>query len=167
MNYKIIPSVIAKSQKELDERFSKISSLSKTIHLDLLDGKFVKTHSLDFDFNTESPKNYEAHLMIKNPEPWIRDNAKNTKTIFFHFESTKSPEKIIKLIKSKKRKVGIAINPKTPSKKIFPFLKQVDVILVMTVNPGHYGAKFLPSMLNKISEIRKADKKINIQVDGG
>src|SRR3989344_4995221 len=117
MNYKIIPSVIAKSQKELDERFSKISSL--------------------------------------------------TKTIFFHFESTKSPEKIIKLIKSKKRKVGIAINPKTPSKKIFPFLKQVDVILVMTVNPGHYGAKFLPSMLNKISEIRKADKKINIQVDGG
>jgi ribulose-phosphate 3-epimerase len=74
---------------------------------------------------------------------------------------------LIDFIKSKKKKVGIAINPKTQVKKISQFLDFVDLVLVMTVNPGNYGSKFLPKMLNKIKEIRKLNKNIEIEVDGG
>ena len=71
------------------------------------------------------------------------------------------------LIKSKKRKVGIALNPKTLVKKVVSYLNSVDMILVMTVNPGKYGSKFLPSMLKKVEELRRLKPSLNLEVDGG
>ncbi len=161
----IIPSIIAKSQKELDERISKIDS--DIYQLDFMDGKFVKNKSLMFEFKIPKEKKYEAHLMISNPKDWISKNWEKVDTIIFHFESVKNPEEIIKLIKSKKRNVGIAINPKTPVKKLIPFLDEVSMILVMTVNPGRYGSKFLSRSLEKVKEIRKLKPELNIEVDGG
>jgi len=163
---KIIPSLIAKNQEEFDKRYKKVSKLSKTFHLDVMDGKFVKGESLNFDL--ELPKNnYEAHLMIKDPEDWIKDNYQFAKLIIFHFSSVKDPRKIIRLIKSKKRKVGISVNPNIPISKIKPYLKDLDRVLVMTVHPGKYGARLLPKDLKKISEIKKINPKLKVEVDGG
>ena len=163
---KIIPSLIAKNQKEFDKRYKKVSKLSKTFHLDVMDGKFVKTHSLDFDL--ELPRiSYDTHLMIKNPEEWIEDNYQFTKTIIFHLTAVKDPKKIIKLIKSKKKKVGISINPEVSISKLKPYLKDINKVLVMTVHPGKYGARFLPKDIKKIQEIKKINKKVKIGVDGG
>lgn len=161
----VIPSIIAKNQNELDERISKVES--SIYQLDFMDGKFVQKKSLMFEFNIPKSKKYEAHLMILNPKLWIEKNWEKVDTIILHFESSKNPEELIKLIKSKKRKVGIAINPKTSVKKIEPFLSKIDMVLVMTVNPGKYGAKFLSKMLIKIKELRKLKPKLNIEVDGG
>jgi len=160
----IIPSVIARSQKELDERMKKIES--KVYHLDIMDGKFVKNNSLMFDFRVPKNRKYQAHLMVKNPEKWILKNWKNVDMIIFHFESVKNPDELIKLVKSKKKKVGIAINPKTSIEKIMRFLSRLDVVLIMTVNPGRYGSGFLPNTLKKIKELRKLRPKLNIEVDG-
>lgn len=165
MRTKIIPSIIAKSQTEFNRRYKKVSNLSPILHLDVMDGRFVPTKSLDFEL--ELPRHsFEAHLMIKDPESWISENYKFAKTIIFHIEATKNPGKLIKLIKSKKRKVGIAINPKTPIKNLKPYLKSVDKVLFMTVYPGYYGAKFQSSVLKKISELRKANPRLAIGVDG-
>ena len=168
MKKEVIPSLIAKNQKELNERFSKIKSQFKIFQLDIMDGKFVKNKSLMFNFKLPKGKfKYEAHLMVKNPKVWIIKNWKKADTIIFHIESTNDSKYLIKLIKSKKRKVGIAINPKTNVKKIIPFLNSIDMVLIMTVIPGKYGSKFLPNVLKKVKEIRKLKPKLNIEVDGG
>jgi len=86
---------------------------------------------------------------------------------FKRAESASNPDRIIRLIKSKKRKVGIALNPRTNISKIKPYLNKIDMVLVMTVKPGKYGSKFLPETLKKVEEIRKLKPKLNIEVDGG
>ena len=161
----VIPSIIAKSQKELDERISKIDS--NIYQLDFMDGKFVRNKSLMFEFKVPIGKKYEAHLMVSNPEAWVSKNWEKVDTIIFHFESVKNPEEMIRNIKSKKRNVGIAINPKTSVEKIKPFLDSVSLVLVMTVHPGRYGSKFLSRSLEKVKELRKLKPELNIEVDGG
>ncbi len=164
MRKEVIASIIANSQKELDERIKKVKFVEK-YQLDIMDGKFVKNESFQFDFKL--PKaNYEAHLMTKQPELWINYLAKQVKTFYFHIETTKQPLKLINLIKKHKRKVGIAISPRTKIEKIKPYLKKIDNVLVMSVYPGKYGAKFLPNTLKKVENIRKLVPKINIEVDG-
>ena len=161
----VIPSIIAKNQNELNNRISKVES--STYQLDIMDGKFVKNKSLMFDFSIQNDKKYEAHLMILNPKLWIEKNHGKVDTIIFHLESTKNPEEIISLIKSKKKKVGIAVNPGTSIEKIDSFLNKINTVLIMTVNPGRYGSKFLPKMLDKVKFLKKLKPKLNIEVDGG
>lgn len=167
MKSKIIASIIAKNQKELNERLEKIKVV-KNFHLDVMDRKFVNSESLNFDFKLPKTKgkNYEAHLMIRNAYSWISQNGKKVDTIIFHIESVKHPNQIIDIIKRKKKKVGIAINPNTSIEKIKPYLDQVYLILIMTVHPGKYGSKFVPSTLKKIKQLRKLKRNLNIEVDG-
>jgi len=167
MKKTVIPALIARNQKELDKRFDNVKKHFKTFQLDIMDGKFVKNKSLMFNFKLLKRKKYEAHLMVNSPEPWIRKNWKKVDTIIFHIESTKNPSDVIKLIKSKRKKVGIALNPRSSVKKLVPCLNSINMVLVMTVNPGKYGSKFLPITLKKVKEIRKLKPKLNIEVDGG
>lgn len=163
----IIPAVIAKSQNELEGILKRVKGNS-WIQLDVMDGLFVKTKSLNFDFRLPRTfSKFEAHLMIRNPERWITKHWKKVQTIIFHYESTRDIERIIKLIKKRKRKVGIAINPKTSIEKIMPYLRELNLVLIMTVNPGKYGSKFVRETLKKVRELRRVDKKIQIEVDGG
>lgn len=167
----IIPSIIAKDQNELDKRIGKVKKNFSWLQLDVMDGKLVKNSSLNFDFVLPKiRREYEAHLMIRSPEFWIRKNARKVDTIIFHFESVKKlgdARKIVNLIRAKKKRVGVAISPRTDVETIRSLLEIVDMVLVMTVNPGSYGAKFLPSMLDKIEEIKKINSKLVIEVDGG
>jgi len=166
----VIPSIIAKSQKELDKRIRKLNNLVKYIQLDLMDGKFVRNKSLNFNFKVPSKFDCEAHLMIESPKNWIIKNANKINTIIFHIESCKSKKEVLNLInfiKSKKKKVGIAINPKTEINRIEDYIKLIDVVLIMTVSPGKYGSKFLPKCLEKVKYLRKKYHKLNIEVDGG
>lgn len=166
----ITPSIIAKSQKEFDERFEK-AKFSSMIHLDIMDGKFVKNQSLNFNFKLPREKrDYQAHLMVKDPQAWIDKYAHKVDTIIFHIESYRKfsqIEETIKQIKKLKKKVGIAINPLTPTKSIQHLAKQINLVLLMTVPPGRYGARFMPSALRKANKIRSFNPKIKIQIDGG
>ncbi len=178
---KIVPSIIASSQKEIEEMIIRVSPYVSLVQLDIIDGKFVKNKSLGFDFKIRKKiKNkrirYEAHLMVKEPEKWVEKHGSKVDSIIFPYESLKGIDKekekkkilnLIKKIKTKKKKVGIAVNPETPAEKIFPYLKDLNQVIVLTVHPGRYGAKFLPRMLKKVQNIRKRDKKIIIEVDGG
>ncbi|HLC80722.1 MAG TPA: ribulose-phosphate 3-epimerase [Candidatus Nanoarchaeia archaeon] len=178
---KVVPSIIGASQKEIDEMITRVSPYVSLMQLDIMDGKFVKNKSFWFDFRLpkkiwNKKMKYEAHLMVKEPERWIKKHLQQVDTVVFPYESlheknkTKEKERILSLIKkinNKKKKAGIAINPKTKAEKIFPYLKDLDQVTILAVHPGGYGAKFLPKMLKKVREIRKRNKRIIIEVDGG
>ena len=169
MKKTIVPSIIAKSQKELNERIRKVKD-SELMQLDIMDNKFVKNKSLFFNFQVPKNKKYEAHLMVKKPGEWIKKNWSKVNTIIFHVESCGNESEVkdlIKLIKSKKRKAGIAINPRTSINKVKPYLKNINMVLIMTVIPGKYGSRFLPNNLKKIKQFRKLKPNLNIEVDGG
>lgn len=172
MKSKIVPSIIAKNQKEFDKVFSKVSKVSKTLHLDVMDSEFVKNHSLDFDLELPREFKYEVHLMVEEPFKFIEDNLSKIKIVFVHIESANSKNiiKIINYVHKHKKKIGLVLNPETSLEKVKHYLGKIDRVLLMTVQPGKYGAKFEPKVLKKISELRKIlDKKnlkIDIQVDG-
>ena len=170
MTKKIIPSIIAKNQKEVDERIKKVGKYTRVFHLDVMDGKFVKAKSLDFDFTIPDKFSYGVHLMVKNPLKWVEKNAKSSKMIIFHYESCKNEGEILELIdliRKKGKKVGIAINPKTSIVKVRDFANKIDLILIMAVNPGKYGAKFIPGCLDKAKSIKRHYPKLLIEIDGG
>jgi len=154
----IIPSIIAKSQKEFDKRFNKVKSFP-TFHLDVMDGKFVKNKSLQFNFKLPKNKKFEAHLMVKNPLSWIKKHGRKVDKITVHYESN-NIEKLLN------KKISLAINPKTSINEIKHLLTKINKVLIMTVTPGKYGSPFVKSTLKKIKELRKLKHKLTIEVDG-
>ena len=166
MKYKIIPTIIANNQKEFNEILNKYSKYFKHFQLDIMDGKFVENRSnwpaiekLDKRYT------YEAHLMVDDPEEYIKNNYKNFDILIANFEKVKDPLKLIKFVKNKKKKIGFALNPETSIMFLIPYLKYLDRILLLTVYPGKYGAEFLPEILEKIKMLRMYYKK-DIEVDG-
>lgn len=110
----------------------------------------------------------DVHLMVDNPEDYI-DNFMEADVITFHIESvnTKTANEIIEKLRKNNKKIGISIKPKTRTDEILPFLNKVDMILIMTVEPGLGGQKLIPETIEKIKEIRKINNYIDIEVDGG
>ena len=165
MKYKIIPTIIAKNQNEFDEYFERIKNFTKFIQVDIMDGKFVDNKSNWFNLKLNKKFKFEAHLMVDNPDEYIHKNYKNFDVLIPNIEKVKNAEKLINFVHNKKKKIGFAINPETSISYLLPYLDKLDRVLILTVNPGRYGAKFLNETLNKIGELRKFYKK-DIEVDG-
>lgn len=167
MKTEIIPALIAKTQEELDESVNKVKDYVKYLQLDVMDGQFVPNHSLDFKF--ELPENScicEVHLMVAEPKEWIDKLWDIAELFLIHFESTDNIEEITDYVKQKGKKAGIVINPGTAVEEIEKYLDKIDQVLVMTVNPGAYGSKFLPETLEKVKKLRELKPNLNIEVDG-
>lgn len=163
----IVPALITNSQKELDEMIDKVKDYVERVQLDVMDGTFVPTTSLFFDLKLRPLVKYEAHLMIEYPEEWIKNNIDKADIFLPHFEALKDPEEIIDFVREKNKEIGFAINPKTPISDIVPYLDKLDMVLIMTVDPGFYGSKFIPGVLPKIKELRLLKPNLDIEVDGG
>jgi ribulose-phosphate 3-epimerase len=165
---KIVPAIIAKNQSELNEKLLKVKNYVDLVQLDVMDNNFVPNTSLFFDFSIPELKcQFETHLMIQDPLDWIEKYGGKVDTILVHYESCNNPNIIIEQVKTADKKIGFVLNPETPISKITGFLNDIDQVLIMTVNPGFYGSPFLPEMLGKISELRKLQPRLNIEVDGG
>lgn len=171
---KIIPTVFAHNKKEFDERFKKLIELKRDLQIDFMDGKFVGARGIGLKDVPNLKKylvRFEAHLMVMNPEKWISGlKKKGFYKIIFHVESKKNDNeisKVIELIKKNNLECWISINPNTDIKRIADLLKKVDGVLFMGVYPGKEKQKFVNSVLGKIKKLRKINRKIKIQVDGG
>lgn len=160
----------------LEEKIKEMDKLNiDYIHIDVMDGKFVSNTAFTLDeallVKKYTNKPFDIHLMVKDIEKYIDMYSKlNPEYITFHYEAMKSLS-VVKKVKKLGIKCGISIKPNTEVEKIFNLLPYIDLVLVMSVEPGMGGQKFIPSSLEKISKLRKEidNKKLNvlISVDGG
>ena len=163
----IIPSIIAQNQQELDTSLAEWKGLSSILHLDIVDGKFAPNHSLNFSFKIPHRFKYQAHLMMKNPEPWIKRHLNKIDLFIPHFEAIHNHSRYILWMKQMKKKVAFAILPQTQITHLKEHLPDLDYLLILTVHPGFYGSKYLKEELLKIKKIKTINPKIKVIVDGG
>lgn len=176
-NIKISASILSANFACLGEEVSNITKAgSDYIHIDVMDGSFVPNITFGpcvvKDIRKFSNIPFDVHLMVDSPESHIKSFAEaGSDMITFHVESCVHIDRTISLIKSFGKKAGISLVPSTPISTIEYILEEIDLILVMTVNPGFAGQSFLTSQLSKISKIRQmidtSSRDINLGVDGG
>jgi ribulose-phosphate 3-epimerase len=174
---KISPSILSCNFGKLGEE---IESLEKAgadlIHIDVMDGHFVPNITIGPEVIkkirplTKVP--FDVHLMISPVDNFIEDFANaGSDIITIHPEATKDLKKSIELIKKFDKKVGISLNPNSEISLVEPYLNDIDLILVMSVNPGFAGQKFKPEVLKKLEKIKKIivskNLKIDLEIDGG
>ena len=157
-----------------NNRIQATEKLNKTntdyIHIDYMDGIFVDNKEFTIEeiktLSKISTKKLDIHIMAENPEPIIQElKGLNIEYITIHYEINKPLDKIINLIHNQGYKCGISIKPKTNPKNIIEYLEKIDLVLIMSVEPGKGGQKFIPDVLNKIKELKQ--NNLIIEIDGG
>ena len=174
---KIAASILACDFSNVGNEVKAVSeSGADLIHLDIMDGNFVPNISFGPAVVSSAKKHsnlpFDVHLMIDKPHEYIEQFAMaGANIITFHVESNTNIDDTIEMIKKYNVKPGLVIKPNTPAKSIIPYIDKLYMVLVMTVEPGFGGQKFMIDMMDKIREIRSATKKSNpnllIEVDGG
>ena len=170
---KIAPSILAADFDNLEKEIENIEKAGADyIHIDVMDGEFVsnKTEGLEMLKRSNSATNLplDTHLMVEDPLNWIEDFLESD-IITFHIEAVdeETANKIIEELHEKEVKVGISIKPDTSIEEILPYIDKIDMVLVMTVEPGMGGQKLIPECLEKVKELREIAPDIDIEVDGG
>lgn len=176
MEVKIAASILNADANKLEEEIKSVSASADWIHVDIMDNHFVP--NLSFGLNVldslskKRVRPLDAHLMIENPDKWAPQYVEaGADSVTFHYEAAKDSSRLIKELHAMKSRVGLAIKPKTPLSDVKEFLNDIDVLLVMTVEPGFGGQSFMNDMLDKVRQARSiinSEKlKLWVQVDGG
>jgi ribulose-phosphate 3-epimerase len=174
---KISPSILSADFSKLGEEIQNLEKAkADLIHIDVMDGHFVPNITIGPEVINKLRKYtslpFDVHLMISPVHDFIKDFAEaGADIITIHPEATEDLIESIKKIKSFKKKVGISLNPKTSVDKVLPVLELIDLVLIMSVNPGFGGQKFMPETLEKVKKLKKEidikKVKVQIEIDGG
>jgi ribulose-phosphate 3-epimerase len=175
----ISPSILASDMLNLGNEIKKIeNSGAKYVHIDIMDGCFVPNISFGMPIISAvrgcTDLVLDVHAMIVEPDAYIDEFIKcGADILTFHYEALDN-ERIVRAIEKIKllgKRVGISIKPKTDAEVLYPYIKDIDMVLVMTVEPGFGGQKFMEDTMDKVRKIREyansIDKELDIQVDGG
>lgn len=177
MEYILSPSLLAADFSDLKCAFAALDKANvKWLHIDIMDGLFVPNLSMGLTVVSSIRKAtdlfFDVHLMIVDPIRYVEDFANaGADLINFHLESCDDPQAVIDAIRKTGKKVGITIKPKTQVEELIPYLDQVDMFLIMSVEPGFGGQPYIPTSTEKIIKLRRMlDERgldTNIEIDGG
>lgn len=167
---KVVPAILTDDRKVFIDMLDTCAEFTGYAQIDIMDGKFVPSRSIGLEdlAGLKPPLPLEAHLMVDNPLDWLTA-FKNfgAERIIFHFEVKKKHLEVINKIKAEGLSAGIAVNPPTTIGDFKFIVDKVDAVLFMSVNPGFYGAEFIPSVLEKIKEFRRLFPDKIAGIDGG
>lgn len=170
----IAPSMLKCRFGRLDEDMAALAAGgAPVLHWDVMDGHFVPNLSYGAlvieSLRSQSDLYFDAHLMISEPERYIDDYLRaGCDAITFHIEAVPSPQKLIDHIRQAGRQAGLALNPKTPVERVLPYVDSLDLLLVMSVEPGFGGQKFQPEVLEKARTLARAKPATcRLSIDGG
>ncbi len=174
---KLSPSILAADFWSLGEEIRRVEQEGASyLHIDVMDGVFVPSISFGIpvlqSIRPQTKLFLDVHLMIERPERYIKEFAESgADLINFHIEATEDVEGTINAIRAMGKKVGVTIKPDTPASAVEPYLDKVDMVLVMTVEPGFGGQELLPGCLEKVRQVRSMARErgldTDIEVDGG
>lgn len=175
--YILAPSLLAADFTRLGEQIRETQEAgAQYLHIDVMDGVFVPSISFGMplieSIRPVSSQFFDVHLMIVHPEKYIEEFVRcGADGITFHLEAAQDPQSIIAKIHQCGAKVGISIKPGTALEEVFPYLEQIEMVLIMSVEPGFGGQAFIPGSYDRIRQMReyidKHDLKVKIEVDGG
>lgn len=173
----ICPSILNANFDDLENEINKVKEVSDMLHLDIMDNKFVPNFTFDFKQAIEiikfSSLPVDAHLMIEDPDNLAPKYAQNgCDSVTFHYEAAKNVRQTILNIKSNGSKVGLAIKPATVFSIVEEFIEEIDMLLIMTVEPGFGGQSFMSEQMSKVAIARSRINRCKdpiplLQIDGG
>lgn len=177
MSHLIAPSVLSCDFGNVQRDIEMLnSSQADLIHVDVMDGRFVPNISFGFPvikaMNQHAKKPLDVHLMIEDPDQYVQEfQEAGASIISVHYEACRHLHRTMQLIKSKGCKAGVAINPHTSAELLAPVFSEIDLVCVMSVNPGFGGQKFIENTYDKLEVLKALKEEINpnvlIEIDGG
>ena len=167
---RVVPAILTEDPLALETMVRQAETFTTYVQFDLMDGQFVPSRSITREHlaNLHTKLSWEAHLMMLRPEDYFEGlRQAGAKRVIFHYEATPSPRKVISRARELNLEVGLAINPETSVLTILPLAAEVDSVLFLSVHPGFYGSPFIPEVVDKIVEFRRAQPGVEVGIDGG
>ena len=167
---RVVPAILTEDPVALETMVRQAEAFTAYVQLDVMDGQFVPSRSITLEHlaGLHTKLGWEAHLMVLHPEDYLEGLRRaGAKRVIFHYEATSSPGEVISRARELDLQVGLAINPETPVSAILPLARRVDSVLFLSVHPGFYGSRFIPEVLDKITEFSRARPGVETGIDGG
>jgi ribulose-phosphate 3-epimerase len=167
---RVVPAILANDLPAFTSLVRSAEGFADYVQIDMMDGIFVPSNSISAAelATVKSTVRSEAHLMVKNPEDWLEAAAMfGCEEILFHFEAVDDPAAVVKLLRETNFQTGLAVNPATRVSDFIEIADLVDSVMFMAVNPGFYGAPFIPEVMDSLRELRSLRPALDIGVDGG
>ncbi len=165
----IIPAILTDNQDELVAKLAAVEKFARSAQLDIMDGQFVPQTSVDLTkLNLATALSLEVHLMVAEPHRYLAAcQTLAASRVFVHLEAVANIDNFLERSLLYNFEIGLAVNPQTPIDQVFPYLAQVERVLLLAVEPGRQGQEFIASTLDKITLFKKYYPHVWLEIDGG